>query len=100
MGQKLIFIDQAKINQFKDDPSLLMRKGEYNKYLREQEKEALSRKSQTYYGKINDIIDYANENKDTLIIKESQEKVDELIIQLFDRTVNSIKKIKTMKRGV
>ena len=74
LGQKLIFIDQAKINQFKDDPSLLMRKGEYNKYLREQEKEALSRKSQTYYGKINDIIDYANENKDTLIIKEKSRK--------------------------
>lgn len=95
LGQKLVFIDQAQINQFRNDPSLLMGKGEYNKYLKEQEKEALSRKNQVYYGKINGIIDYANENKDTLIIKGSQEKIDNLITQLFDRTVNSIKKIKT-----
>ena len=95
LGQKLVFIDQARINQFRDDPSLLMGKGEYNKYLKEQEKEALNRKNQAYYGKINNIIDYANENKDALIIKGSQEKIDNLITQLFDRTVNSIKKIKT-----
>ena len=33
--------------------------------------------------------------EDTLIIKDGQEQLDGLIAQLFDRTVNSIKKIKT-----
>lgn len=95
LGQKLIVIDQTQINQFKNDPSLLMGKGEYNKYLKEKEKENLSRKNQIYYSKINSIIEYANDNKEILLIKGSQEKIDNLVTQLFDRTINSIKKIKT-----
>ena len=31
-----------------------------------------------------------------MILKGSEEKVDELMLKLFDRTVNSIKKIKTV----
>ena len=73
-----------------------MGKGEYNKYLKEQQKEALNQKCHDYYEKVNDIIDYANKNKDSLLIKGSQNKLDELIAKLFDRTVNSIKKIKTI----
>lgn len=69
-----------------------MGKGEYNKYLKEQQKEALSKKQHEYYEKVNSIIDYANKNRDMLVIKGSQEKVDNLVIQLFDKTVNSIKK--------
>lgn len=73
-----------------------MEKGEYNKYLKEQQKEALNQKCHDYYEKVNDIIDYANKNKDSLLIKGSQNKLDELIAKLFERTVNSIKKIKTI----
>lgn len=74
----------------------LWEKGEYNKYLKEQQKEALNQKCHDYYEKVNDIIDYANKNKDSLLIKGSQNKLDELIAKLFERTVNSIKKIKTI----
>ena len=96
LGEKVITLQQSSINKFKKDPSLLMGKGEYNKYLKEQQKEALSKKQHEYYEKVNSIIDYANKNRDMLVIKGSQEKVDNLFIQLFDKTVNSIKKIKTI----
>lgn len=94
LGEKEISLRQYDINRFKNDPSLLMGKGEYNKLLREQQKEAVSQKHHDYYESVNRIIDYANENRDALVIKGSQDQLDRLIAQLFDRTVNSIKKIK------
>ena len=96
LGTREIAITQHDIDRFKNDPSLLMGKGEYNKYLKEQQKEALNQKHHAYYENVNNIIDYANENRDSLVIKGSQEELDSLIAQLFDRTVNSIKKIKTI----
>lgn len=96
LGERVIAVSQNGINRFRDDPSLLMSKGEYNKYLKEQQKEALSQKHQEYYERVNNIIDYANENRENLVIKGSQEQLDSLIAQLFDRTVNSIKKIKVI----
>lgn len=95
LGERIITINQYDIDKFHNDPSLLMGKGEYNKYLKEQQKEALLKKQQTYYEDVNRIIDYANENRDTLVIKGAIDKLDSLVAQLFDRTVNSIKKIKT-----
>ena len=96
LGTKEIALRQYDIDRFKKNPSLLMSKSEYNKYLKEQQKEALGQKQHEFYERVNKVIDYANDNKDALIIKESQEKLDILIAQLFDRTVNSIKKIKTI----
>lgn len=96
LGTREIIVTQNRIDRFKEDPSLLMGKGEYNKYLKEQQKEALDKKHHEYYEKVNSIIDYASENRDSLVIKGSQEKLDASIAQLFDRTVNSIKKIKTI----
>ena len=95
LGEREIALNQQGINKFRNDPSLLMGKGEYNKFLKEQQKEALSQKHHSYYERVNYVIDYANENRDSLVIKGSQEQLDSLIAQLFDRTVNSIKKIKT-----
>lgn len=96
LGTREITVNQYNIDRFKKDPSLLMGKGEYNKYLKEQQKEALSKKQHEHYENVNNIIDYANKNRDSLVIKGSQDKLDTLIAQLFDRTVNSIKKIKTI----
>ena len=73
-----------------------MGKTEYNKYLKEKQKAALDQKQHTYYEKVNTIIDFANEKKPSLFVKESKEQLDSLVGQLFDRTVNSIKKIKTV----
>ena len=94
LGEREIVLVQSDIKKFYNDPSLLMGKGEYNRYLKEQQKEALSQKHHQYYERVNKIIDYANENRELLVIKGSQERLDSLIAQLFDRTVNSVKKIK------
>ncbi len=92
---KEILLSQQDIARFKKDPSLLMGKGEYNKYLKEQQKEALSQKQHDFYDQINCIIDCASQNRDSLVIQGSQEQLDQWIAELFDRTVNSIKKIKS-----
>lgn len=94
LGSREIIVNKYVLNKFKNDPSLLMSKAEYNKFLKEQQKEALSEKQHNYYERVNGIIEYANENRETLVIKGSQDRLDNLIAQLFDRTVNSIKKIK------
>ena len=96
LGDKVISLRQYNIDRFKNDPSLLMGKGEYNKYLKEQQKEVLDFRHHEYYENVNRIIDYANENRENLILKGSQEQLDKLVSQLFDRTVNSIKKIKAI----
>lgn len=97
LGFKEIFITQRDINRYKKNPALLMTKGEYNKFLKETEKKELSQKQKKYYDILNNIIDYSNTNKDSLITKKDCEDVDNLIGRLFDRTVNSIKKIKTLE---
>ena len=96
LGDREIALNEHGINRFRNDPSLLMGKGEYNKYLKEQQKEALNRKHHKYYERVNKIIDYANGKKDIIVIQGGQEQLDNLIGQLFDRTVNSIKKIKVI----
>lgn len=93
---KEIMLRQDDIARFEKDTTLLMTKGEYSKFLKEQQKESLSQRQREYYERVNKLIDYANANKDFLIVKESCDQLDNLIAQLFDRTVNSIKKIKTL----
>lgn len=95
-ARKEIAVTQQDIDRFKKDPTLLMSKVEYNRFLREQQKEELSQKQHEYYAHINEIIDYANESKDNLIIMSSKEQLDKLIAQLIDRTVNAIKRVKTV----
>lgn len=94
LGEKEISINDNGIKKFKKDPSLLMGKGEYNKFLKEQQQDVLNKKHREYYERVNQIIDYVNENKGILVIKGSLEQLDNLIAQLYDRTINSIKKIK------
>ena len=96
LGSKGIAVDQRRLDEFKNNPTLLMSKGEYNKYLKECQKEALNQKQREYYDRVNNIIDYANANRDLLVVKDSCKQLDDLIGQLFDRTVNSIKKIKAL----
>lgn len=95
LGERYIVINQECIDRFKNDPSLLMGKTEYNKLLKEQQKAALEKKQREYYKTVNDVIEYANNNKDSLVMKGAQGQLDDLVGKLFDRTVNSIKKIKT-----
>lgn len=96
LASKEIAISQYNIDRLRQDPSLLMGKGEYSKYMKEQQKEALSRKQHEYYERVNSIIDYANKNRDTLVVRGDQKRLDNLVGELFDRTINSIKKIKDL----
>lgn len=96
LASKEIVVTQKKINYLKEDPSLLMGKTEYSKYIKEQQKEALEQKQHEFYEHVNRIIDYANANRDCLVIQGSQAQLDNLIGQLFDRTINNIKKIKSL----
>ena len=96
LGQKELCVTQNRIEKFKNDPSILMGKGEYNRYLKEQQKKELDQRQHEYYEKVNRISDCANKNRERLIIKNRQGRLDDLIAQLFERTVNSIKKIKSL----
>lgn len=93
-GSKLINYSEHRVREIKNHPEWLMTKAEYNKLLKEQAKEKLEAKKHEFYEKVNSIIDFANNAKDSLIVKAKVKKLDELIQQLFDRTINSIQKIK------
>jgi len=95
-GERLIVFSPSYVKQLEKHPEYLMTKGEYNKLLKQQEKEELVEKKHDYYDKVNAIIDFVNDSKDNLIVKSREKKLDELIQQLFDRTINSIQKIKQL----
>ena len=61
---------------------------------KEEARALLEGKQHTYYDKVNSIIDHANSLKDSIVIKNDGIELDKLMGALFDRTVNSIKKIK------
>lgn len=92
LGEKIITVTNNDINKFKNNPSLLLTKEE----LKKQNKELFNKKQHEYYKKINDIITFANDNKDFLIIKNFENQLDNLMTQLFNRAVNGIKKIKVI----
>lgn len=82
-GEKLIKYSLPEVIEFEEHPEYLMTK-----------KEVLENQKHNYYNKVNSIIDFANSSKDNLIVKSRIKMLDELIQQLFDRTINSIQKIK------
>lgn len=94
LDQKDIELTLSDIEKFYRDPSLLMSKGEYSKMLREQQKEAVNQKQREFYDKVNQVIEYADCYRDRLVIKDGINKLDNLVAQLFEKTVNSIKKVK------
>lgn len=95
-GEKMLYISPSRVGEIESHPEYLMTKGEFNKLLKQQEKEQIENKKHDYYEKVNAIIDYANESKDGLIVKSREKKLDELVQQLFDRTINGIQKIKQL----
>lgn len=92
-GEKILHINAARIDELVAHPEYLMTKGEYNKLVKQQAKEKLDEKKHLLYGRVNTIIDFANVSKNTLIVKNQIKILDELVQQLFDRTINSIQKV-------
>ena len=95
-ASKKIRVSEEKVLQYQSDPSLWMSKGEYNKLVKEKNKELLDRKKHNYYGKVNAVIDTANATRNKLFISGDKDELDKLVANLFDRTVNSINKIKSV----
>ena len=97
MAHNSLTIPLQRINEIIDHPEYLMSKGEYNKFLKQQSKEELEEKKKSYYEKVNSIIDFANASKEELVVKTKAKDLDSLIQNLFDRTINSIQKIKDLE---
>ena len=62
-------LSRGEIEAILSDPTVLMTKTEYNQYVKSKNKEILEQKQHVYYGYVNKIIDFANQNRDRLIIK-------------------------------
>lgn len=71
LGQKFLLANMQTIKMFEQDPSLLMGKGEYNKYLKEQQKNEIEKRQHEFYDKVNNVIDIANQNREKIIKKEN-----------------------------
>lgn len=96
-GQKVIHTDSNRIDYLANHPEELMTKGEYNKYLKQQEKEEIEYRKHTMYEKVNNIIEYANDSKENIVVKAQIKNVDELVQKLFDKTVNAIQKVSKLE---
>ncbi len=93
LADKEIRINQKTIKRIHEDPSLIMSKSEYSRYLKDKRSNELNAKHGRYYDRINSIIEYANTNKDDLVIEGSQNRLDDLISKLYESTLNYIKRI-------
>lgn len=92
-GQILMRISSSRIDTLAEHPEYMMSKGEYNKFIKEREKEQIEEKKHAMYERVNEIIVSVNKAKDSLIVKSQGVLLDELAQKLFDGTVNSIQKI-------
>ncbi len=101
--RKKIEITPYMLDRVKSNPNLLKTAAEIKaeekllKALEKQnDKNKLESKQADYYSKVNEVFDLANKWKDKLIIKEDKDELDKMMKSLFDRTVNSIKRIKNV----
>lgn len=96
-GSRVLRMTSTDVKEYLNHPEYFMTKAEYNKLVKQQNKEKLENKKHALYDQVNEIINNANNCKDNLIIKSKLKELDELISNLFDRTVNSISKIKNLE---
>lgn len=94
LGSRYLYVKQEDINSCKEKIFLEKNGINYSRLLKEEIKAELLKKQKEYYNLVNEIIDYTNKSKNSLIIKGDNDILDNLIGKLFDRTVNNIKKIK------
>ena len=95
-GQRVLYITISLINKVKEHPEFMMSKAEYNKYIRQQEKQKLDAKKHIYYDRVNSIISDANNLKEIIIVKSVTKILDKHVQELFEKTVNCIQKVKVI----
>lgn len=98
-NSKMLSIDRETLNGIKEDPSLIMSRSEYNKYIKDKDQKLLDKKRNYYYATVNKIIDIANEYRDQIVVGDDIGKLDSEIESLIDRTLHDIQKIKTLDSG-
>lgn len=91
LGEKLITLSKTQVQTIENTPELYMSKSK----LREIEKEKVEIRKKELYARVNSIIKKSNEISKVLIVEKSKKILDDLVDKLYDRTVNSIEKIKT-----
>ena len=93
LDSKNLLLTPSKLEKIENTPELYMTKTE----MKEIEKERLEEKKKNTYSNVSAIIDKANELKDNLITKHETKTLDELVAKLYDRTVNSVQKVKSLE---
>lgn len=95
-NEKVLQVNKGLLQSIIDDPSQIMGKAEYNKYIKEKNQEALDQKHHAFYEMVNNIIDLANQYREKLVINGDKDELDRLVASLYDKTVNKIQKIKSI----
>lgn len=91
VNTKIIYkITNTRIMELKNDPTLLMNKTQISNYTKNQ----LNNKKHKYYDTINNIIDYANTNRNLMVNEKLKNNLDNLVSILIDNPINNIQKIK------
>ena len=92
-AEKMLSITTLRINEIASHPEYLMTKGEYNKLLKQQSIEALDEKKHLFFDKVNAVIDFADNSKETLIAKSYEKKIDDIEQKLRKDAISGIQKV-------
>lgn len=93
--EKVLDITDSRISELKEQPEFFMTKGQYNAFLRRQAKKEVEAMKQSFYARVNDIIDYVNSSKDIMVVKSATKTLDDLVQELLKETTENIEKIRT-----
>lgn len=93
--EKVLDITDSRISELKELPEFFMTKGQYNAFLRRQAKKELEAKKQSFYARVNDIINYSDSSKEIMVAKSAIKTLDDLVQELIKETTTNVEKIKT-----
>lgn len=91
LGEKTIALSKEQVQTIENTPELYMSKSK----LRDIEKEKVELRKKELYARVDSIIKKSNDISKVLIVKKNKKVLDDLVDKLYDRTVNSIEKIKS-----
>lgn len=95
-GERVIHIPISRIDEIIAHPEILMTKGEYNQYIKQQAKQELDNRKHWYYERINEIITFSNKSRKMLVVNSQMKKFEEMV-DCLDRIVNNIQRINTIE---
>lgn len=66
--EKIVEINSIRANYLKNNPLEIMNKSDYNKYMKQKEKNELENKKREYYERIDKLIEYYNYSKSIMVV--------------------------------